>query len=137
MKKTFEEFKNFISKGNAIDLAIGIVIGGSFNAIIKSLVNDIIMPLISLIVSTNIKDLFIVLKGSAYYDITLGEYIFSEGAVVLMYGNFIQTIVDFLIIALAIFLALKVMVAIKKHAMKIKNIIVEDILNLDEDKKVE
>lgn len=131
MKKTIEEFKAFINKGNAIDLAVGIVIGGAFNAIIKSLVNDIIMPLISLVVSTDIKSLYWVLKGSASFDPTLGTTVFSEGAVILYYGNFIQSIVDFLIIALSIFIALKVIVKIKENALKIKNMIEEDLIKKD------
>ncbi|MGD9910548.1 MAG: large conductance mechanosensitive channel protein MscL [Candidatus Izemoplasmatales bacterium] len=128
MKKTIEEFKAFINKGNAIDLAVGIVIGGAFNAIIKSLVNDIIMPLISLVVSTDIKSLFWVLKGSATFDEVSGTTVFSEGAVIMYYGNFIQSVVDFLIIALSIFIALKMMVKIKEKALKIKSIIEDDLL---------
>jgi len=131
MKKTFEEFKTFINKGNAIDLAVGIVIGGAFNSIIKSLVNDIIMPLISLIVSTDIKSLYWLLRGTATFDSATGSTIFSEGAVVLYYGNFIQSIVDFLIIALSIFIALKVVIKIKEKALKLKNLIEEDLLKKD------
>lgn len=131
VKKTLEEFKTFINKGNAIDLAVGIVIGGAFNSIIKSLVNDIIMPLISLVVSTDIKSLYLVLRGTATFDQVSGTTIFSEGAVILYYGNFIQSIVDFLIIALSIFIALKVMVKIKENALIIKNKIEEDILKKD------
>jgi large conductance mechanosensitive channel len=116
LKQFFKEFGTFISKGNALDLAVGIVIGGAFNMIIKSLVADIIMPLIGLIAKTNVTDLYIVLRG------VYGE----AGAVVLTYGNFIQTIVDFLIIALAIFLALKLIMRFEKSIEKVKQVIIKE-----------
>lgn len=132
MKKTIDEFKAFISKGNAIDLAVGIVIGTAFNAIIKSLVSDIIMPLISLIVQKDIASLYVVLRGTAEYDTVTGTLILSENAVLLTYGNFIQSVVDFLIIALAIFFAIKVMTIIKTRVEKASNYIINEVLNLDE-----
>ncbi|MDZ4196001.1 MAG: large conductance mechanosensitive channel protein MscL [Candidatus Izemoplasmatales bacterium] len=116
MKQFMKEFGTFISKGNALDLAVGIVIGGAFNMIIKSLVADIIMPLIGLIAKTNVTDLYVVLRG------VYGE----AGAVVLTYGNFIQTIVDFLIIALAIFLALKLIMRFEKGIEKVKKVIIKE-----------
>jgi large conductance mechanosensitive channel len=135
MKKFFQEFGAFISKGNALDLAIGLVIGTAFNAIIKSLVNDIIMPLISLIAQTDIKNLFWVMRGTSSYE--AGAWIFSEDAVVLRYGNFLQAIVDFLIIALAIFLALKVVMGIRKGMDEAKAKLVKKIETKKEEKKPE
>ncbi|NLZ61543.1 MAG: large conductance mechanosensitive channel protein MscL, partial [Acholeplasmataceae bacterium] len=108
MKKFFKEFGEFIAKGNALDLAVGLVIGTAFNAIIKSLVNDIIMPLIGLIAKADVRSWYVVLRGTATFDAVTGQLILSEDAVLLTYGNFIQAILDFLIISLAIFLALKV-----------------------------
>ncbi|MDD3126756.1 MAG: large conductance mechanosensitive channel protein MscL [Candidatus Izemoplasmatales bacterium] len=113
MKKFFKEFGAFISKGNALDLAVGIVIGTAFNAIIKSLVSDIIMPLLGLIGGTEFNNLFWVMKGPQPI-IVDGAYIFDPTSVVLRYGSFIQSIIDFLIIALAVFLALKVVIGIRK-----------------------
>ena len=107
MKKFFEEFGKFIAKGNALDLAVGIVIGGAFNKIVSSLVKDIIMPLISLVFRTDVTQLIWVMKGTKTWDSATGTYLFSENAVILYYGSFIQTIIDFLIIALAIFVAIK------------------------------
>ncbi|MBU0997720.1 MAG: large conductance mechanosensitive channel protein MscL [Firmicutes bacterium] len=124
MKKWFSEFKAFISKGNAIDMAVGIVVGSAFNAIIKSFVGDIIMPLLSLIVKSDITKLYLVLRGSATYDSVLGTLILSEDAVLLKYGAFIQTILDFLIIAFAIFLALKVVVGMQKKLEQLKEAII-------------
>jgi len=110
LKKFFQEFGTFIAKGNALDLAVGIVIGGAFNAIIKSLVADIIMPLIGLVVQADVTQLKLLLHQ-------------PDGdlpAVYLTYGNFIQSILDFLIIALAIFLALKVIIRLQSGLKKVK-----------------
>lgn len=135
MKKFFQEFGAFISKGNALDLAVGLVIGTAFNAIIKSLVNDIIMPLIGLIAQTDIRNLFWVMRGTSSYDTVAGAWIFSADAVVLRYGNFLQAIMDFLIIALAIFLALKVVMGIRKGMEEAKAKVVKKIEASKEEKK--
>lgn len=137
MKKFFQEFGAFISKGNALDLAVGLVIGTAFNAIIKSLVNDIIMPLIGLIAKADVTNWFWVMKGTADYDAALGNWIFSEDAVVLRYGNFFQAIIDFLIIAFAIFLALKVIMGLRKKMDETKAKIAEKVHPKVEDKKPE
>ena len=121
MKKFFQEFKAFISKGNALDLAVGLVIGTAFNAIIKSLVADIITPLISLLFKADLSNMFVVLRGNATF--VAGQWILSEDAVLLTYGNFIQAIIDFLIIALAIFLALKVITKLSNRLQKVKDAI--------------
>lgn len=100
MKKFWSEFKAFISKGNIVDLAVAVVIGTAFNAIVTSLVNDLIMPLITWgLGAESLSDLAIVLQRDA------------EGLATLTwnYGNFIQTLINFLIIALTIFIVLKVM----------------------------
>jgi len=120
MKKFFNEFGAFISRGNALDLAVGLVIGTAFNAIIKSLVNDIIMPLISLIGGKDVANWFAILRGTGTYDPLAGAWVFSADAVVLRYGAFIQSIIDFLIIALTIFLALKVIMGFRKKLDDVK-----------------
>lgn len=116
MKKFFKEFGEFISKGNAFDLAVGIIIGGAFNKIIQSLVKDIIMPLISLIGGKDFTLWYLVLKGNPIYDPITGALVNASEVVLLTYGNFIQAIIDFLIIAFAIFLAVKVMTKVKAKA---------------------
>ena len=121
MKKFFQEFKAFIAKGNALDLAVGLVIGTAFTAIIKSLVADIITPLISLLFKADLSNMFVVLRGNATF--VAGEWILSEDAVLLTYGNFIQAIIDFMIIALAIFLALKVITKFSNKLQKVKDAI--------------
>lgn len=100
-----KEFKQFISKGNIIDLAIGVIIGGAFGKIVASLVNDIIMPVLGLLLGkVNFKKLSYVLVEAQ------GE----TPAVTLNYGAFIQNIVDFLVIAFVIFIALKMIIKLKK-----------------------
>ncbi len=125
MKKFFKEFGTFIAKGNALDLAVGIVIGAAFNAIIKSLVSDIIMPLLGFLIKGDMRNLYVVLRGSAEYDSVLGQLVLSENAVLLTYGNFFQAIIDFLIIAVAIFLALKVIMNFRSKLDSIKNNVIE------------
>ena len=94
----FKEFKEFISKGNVMDMAVGLVTGSAFTAIVQSLVNDVIMPLVGLLVGGfNFSDLKVTLKETA------------DGAVTLNYGAFIQAVVNFLIVAFVIFLVVKAM----------------------------
>ena len=99
----FKEFKEFAMKGNVMDMAIGVIIGGEFGKIVTSLVNDIIMPLVgALIGNVNFTTLSVTLKEA----VMEGDQVVKE-AVTLNYGNFIQVTVDFLIIAFCIFLVLK------------------------------
>ena len=99
MKEFFKDFVKFIKKGNIFDLATGIIIGASFNAIVQSLVNDIVMPLVGLIVRSDIATLKVELVPAVVND--AGDVV--KKAVTLNYGNFIQTIINFIIIALSIF----------------------------------
>ncbi|XTR36428.1 large-conductance mechanosensitive channel protein MscL [Paraclostridium tenue] len=107
MKKFIKEFKEFAVKGNTIDLAVGVVIGGAFSKIVTSLVNDIIMPVVGILTGG---------INFSEYKITLKEAIGNLPAVTLNLGNFIQTTVNFFIIAFCIFLFIK---AINK--MKLSN----------------
>lgn len=133
MKKFFKEFGDFIAKGNAFDLAVGIVIGTAFNKIIQSLVKDIIMPLISLIGGKDFSLWYIVLKGTPQYDPISGALLNAADVVLLTYGNFIQAIIDFIIIAFAIFLAVKVMTGVRAR-MEIAK---AKLIKKDSDKKTE
>jgi large conductance mechanosensitive channel len=99
-----KEFKEFISKGNVLDLAVGIVIGAAFGKIVSSFVDDILMPPIGLMIGgVDFKDLKITLRDSA----TDAAGVCTNPAVTLNYGNFIQALADFLIIAFAVFLVVK------------------------------
>lgn len=105
MKGLLNEFKEFISRGNVVDMAIGVVVGNSFKNISTSLVNDVIMPVVGMLLGkVEFTELKIVLQ-EAVLDASGAELV-SEVAI--RYGLFIQTIVDFLIVAAAIFVMLKV-----------------------------
>lgn len=98
-----KEFKEFAMRGNVIDMAVGVVIGGAFGKIVTSIVNDIIMPPIGVLVGgMNFKDLSIILKEA----VMEGETVIKP-AVTLNYGNFLQVTIDFIIIAFAIFMLIK------------------------------
>lgn len=99
-----KEFKEFALKGNVIDLAVGIIIGGAFGKIVTSLVNDLIMPLFGFVTAgVNFTAMKFVMSAAEVND--AGEVVKEEAA--LLYGSFIQNIVDFLIIAFSIFIAIK------------------------------
>lgn len=115
MKKFFEDFKAFAMRGNVIDMAVGVIIGGAFGKIVTSVVNDIIMPPIGLLVGgVNFTDLKLVMKPAELNE--AGEEVVA--AVTLNYGNFLQQTFDFLIIAFSIFLFISL---IKKVTEKMKN----------------
>ena len=100
----FKEFREFISKGNVLDLAVGVIIGGAFSKIVTSLVDNIFTPLIGMIIGgLNFSSLAI----------TVGE---SK----LMYGAFIQSVIDFLLVALCLFIVIKAINGAKKRAAKLK-----------------
>ena len=105
MKGLLEEFKQFILRGNVVDMAVGVVVGNSFKNISTSLVNDVIMPVIGMLLGkVEFSELKIVLQEAVLDE--AGVELVSEVAI--RYGVFIQTIVDFLIVAAAIFVMLKV-----------------------------
>ena len=101
-----KEFKEFAMKGNVMDMAVGVIIGGVFGKIVTSLVNDVLMPVISLATGgIDFTNLFINLSGSEKYETIQAAQ--EAGASVFAYGQFIQNVVDFLIVAFCIFLMLK------------------------------
>jgi len=109
--KFAQEFKAFVMKGNVVDMAVGVVVGGAFSKIVSSLVADVIMPLVGLLTAgVDLKDLKWILK-EAVLD---AEGVETAAEVAIRYGNFLQLIVDFLIIAFSIFVVLKVMRASKE-----------------------
>jgi large conductance mechanosensitive channel len=110
MKKFFQDFKAFALRGNVLDLAVGVIIGGAFGKIVSSLVNDLIMPLIGLLLGGfNLSGAFYALDGKTYASIAEAT---DAGAGTLNYGLFIQTVIDFLIVALCIFLFLRIIARI-------------------------
>lgn len=102
MKKFLGEFKEFISRGNVVDLAVGVIVGGAFGKIVTSLVNDILMPIIG-----------IILGGLNFTSLS-----FKLGNAIIHYGSFIQNVVDFIIVAFCIFLFVKLVNKLHKEEKK-------------------
>lgn len=112
MKKFLHDFKEFAFKGNILDLAVGMMIGSAFTAIVTSLVNDVFMPLFGLMTGrVDFSKLFFTLDGKEYASLSEAE---AAGAAVIKYGSFISAFVNFLLIALVIFLFLKLVIRLKK-----------------------
>ena len=114
-KGLFGEFKQFIMRGNVLDMAVGVIIGGAFGAIVTSLVNDVIMPLISLITGgLDFSNWFVAFDGKQYATLEAAK---EAGAATLNYGVLITTVINFLIVAFCIFLVVK---GFNKAADKLK-----------------
>lgn len=112
MKKLFGEFKEFIKRGNVMDMAVGVVIGAAFSAIVTSIVNDIIMPLVSLATGgIDFTNWFVALDGNKYETLEAAQ---TAGAATLNYGNLISVVINFIIVALCIFFVVKTMNKFKK-----------------------
>ena len=113
-----KEFREFAVKGNVVDLAVGVIIGGSFGTIVTSLVNDVIMPPIGLLVGgVDFTNLFVVLKEGAkavgpYPSLAAAK---AAGAVTLNLGVFINTVINFLIVAVAVFILVKGINRLRRH----------------------
>lgn len=108
-----QEFKEFAVKGNMVDLAIGVVIGGAFGKIVTSLVNDIIMPVVGLITGgVDFSNMFIQLAGAPQASLDAAR----EAGATLAYGNFITVVINFLIVAWVLFLVIKSMNSLKREA---------------------
>ena len=107
-----EEFKKFAMRGNVVDMAVGIIIGGAFGKIVSSLVNDVIMPPIGMAMgNVDFRQLFINLSGEDYASLAAAQ---EAGAATINYGVFINTVLDFIIVAFAIFMVIKGMNNMKK-----------------------
>lgn len=112
-----KEFRDFISKGNVLDLAVAVIIGGAFGAITASLVNQVIMPIIGLILGgVDFSNLGIILKDRELYG-SVADAV-AAGAPVIQYGSFINTVVNFLIIAFVLFMVVKAFNEMKKRTEK-------------------
>lgn len=108
-----KEFRAFVMKGNVLDLAVAVIIGAAFGAIVTSMVNDVIMPPIGLALGhMDFKDLFISLSGQSYATLALAK---AAGAPVIAYGQFLNTIVNFLIIAFVVFLVVRTANRLKRE----------------------
>jgi large conductance mechanosensitive channel len=131
MRKFFGEFKDFITKGNVMDLAVAFIIGAAFKAIISSLVKDIIMPIVSMAFGDEGFDNYKYVIRAAVYDVD-GALVTAENAIT--YGMFIQAIVDFLIIAFVVFLMIKAVNKARKFAEEAKDLLdgeVEEVVEVE------
>ncbi|MDN9008431.1 large conductance mechanosensitive channel protein MscL [Brevibacillus laterosporus] len=114
----WKEFREFAMKGNVVDLAIGVVIGGAFGKIVTSLVNDLIMPLVGLLLGRiDFSNLFINLSGTHYNTIAEAK---KAGAATLNYGLFLNSVLDFLIVAFSIFIVIRQLNKLRKKKEEIK-----------------
>lgn len=109
MKKIIHEFKEFIARGNVVDMAIGVIIAGAFGKITTSLVNDVFMPFISWIFGT---------RDMTALNLVVREATETQEAIVIGFGSFVATIIDFLLIALVVFAIVKAMNTAKKKMEK-------------------
>lgn len=122
--KTMGEFKKFIAKGNVMDMAVGIIVGGAFQKIVTSFVNDLIMPLVGMFTGgANFADQFIILnmpEGVEKAQVTSLAVAKELAVSTFNYGSFITTVLDFLIIALTVFFLVKGINKVKENAEKLK-----------------
>ena len=114
--KIAQEFKDFISRGNVVDLAVGVIIGASFGKIVNSLVMDVIMPPIGAILKgVNFSNLFFSIDGRIYESLSKAK---EAGAPIISYGIFLNTMIEFLIVAACVFGLVKIVNQIKRPAEK-------------------
>lgn len=116
MGKFMKDFKAFALKGNVVDMAVGVVVGGAFGKIVTSLVNDLVMPALSLLTGgANVSAQFALLgKAPEGVDVSTIEKCKEAGIATLNYGNFIQTVIDFVLIALSIFICIRLITKLHK-----------------------
>ena len=109
----FKEFKDFAMKGNVVDMAVGVILGGAFGKIVGSLVSDVIMPPIGMLVGkVDFSSLFINLSGGEYQTLAEAQ---KAGATTLNYGMFVNTVINFIIVAFCIFMVVKGMQSVKRQ----------------------
>ena len=107
-----KEFKEFALRGNVVDMAVGIIVGGAFGKIVSSMVTDVLMPPIGrLLGGVNFADKFICLGGGSYPSLAAAK---AAGAPVIAYGSFISAVIDFVIVAFCVFVLIKLMNALRK-----------------------
>lgn len=112
-----QEFREFTVKGNAVDLAVGVVIGGAFGRIVTSLVDDLLLPPIGLLLGgADFSDLFVNLGPGEYASLAEAK---AAGAPTLNYGNFLQTVIDFLLVALVLFLMIRGINRLRRHGEEV------------------
>ncbi|MES2728898.1 MAG: large conductance mechanosensitive channel protein MscL [Pseudomonadota bacterium] len=130
MPAIIDEFKNFIARGNVLDMAVGIIIGAAFTTIVNSMVGDVLMPVIGMMTSgVDFSDMFFALDGNSYATLKLAK---EAGAPVITYGVFLNAIFNFVIVAFVIFMVMKQINRLKKQAEAAPVVTPEDVLLLRE-----
>lgn len=127
MKKLFKEFREFIARGNVIDMAIGVIIAGAFGKITTSLVNDVFMPFISWIFGTRDMTALNLLVRPEIKEVVDGVEVITQTAITIGFGNLVATIIDFLLIGLVVFMVVKAINTAKKLAEKKEEAIEEAV----------
>lgn len=117
MRKLWDEFKTFAFKGNVLDMAVGVIIGGAFGAIVTSLINDVLMPLIGKLITVDFSQWFVALDGNKYASVDAAT---EAGVAVLNFGSFVSAIIYFLMVALCIFFVVKSINSARKKAEELK-----------------
>jgi large conductance mechanosensitive channel len=108
----WDDFKKFIARGNVLDLAVAVIIGGAFGAIVTSLVNDVVMPPIGRVLGhVDFKDLFLPLNGQSYPSLAAAK---TAAAPVIAYGQFLNTVINFLIVAFVIFIVVRMVAKLQR-----------------------
>jgi len=109
----FQEFKKFAMRGNVLDMAVGIIIGAAFKDVVSAFTNGVMMPPVGLLLGgVDFSDLFITLSGGSFQSLAAAE---EAGAAVIRYGSFINTVIDFVIVAFAVFLLVKGVNSLQKQ----------------------
>ncbi len=118
-KSMFKEFREFISRGNVMDMAVGIIMGAAFTAIVNSMVGDLIMPIIGVLThGVDFADRFVALNGVAYESLKDAK---DVGAPVITYGLFLNAVINFIIVSFAIFLLVKAVNKLRRQSANTKN----------------
>lgn len=118
MQTLLKEFKEFAIQGNAMEMAVGLIVGVGFKDLINSFVNDLVMPLLSLLIGdADYTDLFLTLKGGSYATLAEAQ---ADGAVTLNYGIFLSNLIEFTLIALVIFMVIRQLNRLRKPVKKKK-----------------
>ena len=132
MKKFFEDFKKFITRGNVIDMAIGVTVASAFTAIVTAFTKGFISPLLALITgNTSLENMVWVVKD-AVTELVNGEEVVVTPAVEVLYGAFFQRVIDFLIIAFILFLVLRIATAVMNRSKKLKENVINALTDRDE-----
>lgn len=122
IKQIHSDFKEFVGKGSVLDLAIGVIVGEAFGSVVSSFVGDIFTPIISLIVYNELSETFIVIKKGEHYPYNTRREAIQDGAITWNYGNFIQLLINFFLVAGSLFIVIKMFGSMRKKRIETHSI---------------